>query len=183
MIFREIHLKGSFVIELERRQDCRGFFARSYCQREFSQAGIDPRVVQCNVSYNASRGTLRGLHYQKSPHQEAKLVRCTSGAIYDVIIDLREDSATRLEYFGVRLDAENRWMLFVPEGFAHGFITLEDNTEVFYQMSEFYVPACAKGIRWDDPAFRIAWPLEPVVISEQDATYPDYLPRIPGEVE
>lgn len=178
MIFKETHLKGAFVVELEERQDARGFFARSYCYREFSEHGLNPRVVQCNVSHSASRGTLRGMHFQGTPHQEAKLVRCTSGAIYDVIIDLRKDSTTYLQHFGIRLDAKDRRMLFVPKGFAHGFITLEDNSEVFYQMSEFYAPECAEGIRWDDPALQIRWPLEPIVISERDISYPDFLPEI-----
>jgi len=176
--FRETHLKGAFVVELEKRRDTRGFFARSYCQREFTKHGLNPSVVQCNVSYNSARGTLRGMHFQKAPQQEAKLVRCTSGAIYDVIIDLRANSKTYLQHLGLRLDAENRLMLFVPEGFAHGFITLEGDTEVFYQMSEFYAPEYARGIRWNDPVFRIDWPLEPTVISEQDRSYPDYMPGI-----
>ena len=174
MVFRDTHLNGAFVVELEERQDSRGFFARSYCQREFSEHGLDPKVVQCNISFNLARGTLRGLHFQAPPYEEAKLVRCTSGAIYDVIIDLREDSRTRFQHFAVRLDARNRWMLFVPKSFAHGFITLEDHTEVFYQMSEFYAPNSASGFRWNDPAFQIEWPLEPAVMSEKDRNYRDF---------
>jgi dTDP-4-dehydrorhamnose 3,5-epimerase len=181
VIFKETHLKGVFVIELEKREDSRGFFARSYCWREFSEHGLNPTVVQCNVSCNTARGTLRGMHIQETPHQEAKLVRCTSGAVYDVVIDLRKDSRTRLQHFGVQLDAQNRLMLFVPEGFAHGFITLKDDTEVFYQMSEFYAPENSLGVRWNDPVFQIHWPLEPTTISERDRSYPDYMTEVSAE--
>ena len=174
MIFKETNLKGAFLIELDKLQDERGFFARSYCQREFEEHGLNPRVVQCNVSYNIKKGTMRGMHYQVPPYEEAKLVRCIKGAIYDVIIDLRPDSQTYMKHYGVQLDSENRSMLFVPEGFAHGFLTLEDNTEVFYQMSEFYAPGSARGFRWNDPAFGIEWPMEIKVISERDRTYPDF---------
>jgi dTDP-4-dehydrorhamnose 3,5-epimerase len=174
MIFTETKLKGTFIIDLDKLQDERGFFARSFCQREFEAHGLNPRVVQCNISYNAKKGTLRGMHYQIPPYEEAKLVRCTAGAIYDVIIDLRPDSKTYLEHYGVRLNPENRLMLFIPEGFAHGFLTLGDHTEVFYQMSEFYASDSARGIRWDDPRFHIHWPIEPTVISERDRTYPDF---------
>lgn len=174
MIFTETPLKGAFMVELERLEDERGFFARAWCQREFEAHGLNPRLVQCNVSFNKQQGTLRGMHYQAAPFEEAKLVRCTTGAIYDVIIDLRTDSATFKQYFGITLTPEGRNMLFVPEGFAHGFLTLADNSEVFYQMSEFYAPGYGRGVRWDDPAFGIAWP-EPVqVISERDAAYPDF---------
>ena len=174
MIFKETMLKGAFVIEPQKLEDERGFFARSFCAREFEAHGLSRHIAQCNISYNAKRRTLRGMHYQISPYEEAKLVRCTRGALYDVIIDLRPDSATYLKSCGVRLDAENRLMFFIPEGFAHGFITLEDHTEVFYQMSEFYAPDSARGLRWNDPAFTIRWPVEPQVISERDRTYPDY---------
>jgi dTDP-4-dehydrorhamnose 3,5-epimerase len=176
VVFRETPIKGAFVIELEMHHDSRGFFARSYCHDEFARAGLNPRVVQCNVSHSRQRGTLRGMHYQQAPHHEAKLVRCTAGAVYDVVIDLRRESETWLQHYGVQLDADNRLMLYVPEGVAHGFVTLEDDTEVFYQMSEFYAPESARGVRWDDPAFGIRWPLEPAVISDRDRTYPDFDP-------
>ena len=175
MIFKETRLKGAFLIEPEKFADDRGFFARSYCAREFEAHGINSRIAQCNISYNAKKGTLRGMHYQASPYGEAKLVRCSHGAFYDVIIDLRSDSETYLKSLGVRLDSDNRLMLFIPEGFAHGFITLEEHTEVFYQMSEFYVPDSARGFRWNDPAFEINWPLEPQVISDRDRTCPDFI--------
>lgn len=174
MIFNELPLKGVFLIEMEKLQDDRGFFARSYCAREFEQHGLNPRVVQCNVSFSKKRGTLRGLHYQGPRGEEAKLVRCTAGALYDVVVDLRKDSRTYLGHEGFRLDSQDRLLLFVPEGFAHGFITLKDNTEVSYQMSEFYDPSEARGIRWNDPAFEIQWPLEPSVISERDRSYHDF---------
>lgn len=162
------------MIEVERLTDERGFFARAWCQREFAEHGLNPRLVQCNISYNPRRGTLRGMHYQAVPHSEAKLVRCTRGAIYDVIVDLRSDSPSYLRHFGVDLTAEGREMLYVPEGVAHGFLTLEDETEVFYQMSEFYAPEAARGVRWNDPAFGIRWPIEVAVISPRDAAYPDF---------
>jgi dTDP-4-dehydrorhamnose 3,5-epimerase len=175
MIFTETSLKGSFIIDLEIKEDERGFFARSWCQREFETHGLNTRLVQCNVSFNKKKGTLRGMHYQVAPHEEAKLVRCTMGSLYDVIVDLRSESPTYMRYFGVVLSAANRRALYIPERFAHGFQTLEDNTEVFYQMSEFYAPECARGFRWDDPAFGIAWP-EPVrVISQKDLAYPNYV--------
>ena len=168
-------LPGAFVIEAERFEDERGFFARTFCAREFAEHGLDPRVAQTNVSYNEKRGTLRGMHYQKPPHAEAKLVRCTRGAIHDVIVDLRPESPAYLGHFAVRLDEENRTMLYVPEGLAHGFLTLADRTEVAYQMSVPYSPEHGAGVRWDDPAFGIVWP-EPVrVIIERDRTYPDYV--------
>ena len=182
MIFTETSLAGASVIDLERNVDERGFFARSYCEREFEAAGLNPAVAQCNVSFNDAAGTLRGMHYQIPPSEEAKLVRCTAGAIHDVIVDLRPDSPTRLQWFGVDLTAENRRMLFIPEGFAHGFLTLEPNTEVFYQMSEFYAPGHARGFRWNDPAIGIEWPGEPAVISERDAEYPDFEERLLEEL-
>jgi dTDP-4-dehydrorhamnose 3,5-epimerase len=142
--------------------------------REFEKHGLNPRLVQCNISHNIKKGTLRGMHYQKAPYAEAKLVRCTRGAIYDVMVDLRPDSPSFRRNVGVRLDEFNRNMVYIPEGFAHGFITLEDDSEVFYQMSEFYSPEHAAGFRWNDPFFSIQWPLEAVVISERDKTYPDF---------
>lgn len=174
MIFNETKLKGAFVIEPEKLDDKRGFFARTWCVREFEEHGLNPNLVQCNISFNTKRGTLRGMHYQMAPHEEAKLVRCTMGSIYDVIIDLRSDSPTYKQWFHVDLSADNRKMIYIPEGFFHGFLTLQDNTEVFYQMSEFYAPECAIGIRWNDPSFGMDWPGDVLVISEKDRTYPDF---------
>ena len=175
MIFTETPLKGAFVIEPEIIKDERGFFARTFCLEEFAAHGLNPNVAQCNISFNPKKGTLRGMHYQAKPREETKLVRCTLGAIYDVIIDLRPNSATSKRWFAVELSADNRKMLYIPEGFAHGFQTLEDNTEVFYQMSEFYAPEQARGIRWDDPAFAIKWPPAPErLISDKDQRYPDF---------
>jgi dTDP-4-dehydrorhamnose 3,5-epimerase len=174
MIFTETLIAGAYVIEVERIEDNRGFFARTWCQREFERNGLSPRLVQCSVSFNNRKGTLRGMHYQAAPHAEAKLVRCTAGAIYDVIVDLRPDSRTLCQWFGVELTAESRRALYIPEGLAHGFLTLADETEVFYQMSEFYAPDSARGVRWDDPAFNIRWPAPVAVISPRDAAYPDF---------
>ena len=174
MIFTETTLRGAFLIDIERHEDERGFFARSWCRREFEAHGLNPEIAQCNVSFNVRKGTLRGMHYQIEPSEEAKLVRCTRGALCDVIVDLRPDSPTFKQYVSEVLTAENRRMLFVPEGFAHGFLTLEDATEVLYQMSEYHVPERGRGFRWNDPAFGIAWPAEVVVISERDRDYPDF---------
>ena len=174
MIFVETRLKGAFVIEPERLEDERGFFARTWCQREFEAYGLNPRLVQCNISFNKEAGTLRGMHYQAAPYEEAKLVRCTQGAIHDVIIDLRPESPTFKQHTAVVLTAQNRKMLYVPEGFAHGFLTLEDHTEVFYQMSEFYAPEYARGVRWNDPVFNIQWPTAVQVISDRDRNYSDF---------
>ena len=174
MIFEETILKGAFLIKPERLEDERGFFARVWCRKEFDAHGLGTTLVQCNVSFNASKGTLRGMHYQAPPHEEAKLVRCTMGAIYDVIVDLRMNSPTYRRHVGEVLSAENRNMFYIPEGFAHGFITLEDRTEVFYQMSAFYDAESARGVRWNDPAFGILWPAEVTVISERDRNYPDF---------
>ena len=174
MIFTEMQLKGAFLIELQRLEDERGFFARSWCKREFDQHGLRSEFVQCNISFNRRRGTLRGMHYQIAPYEEIKLVRCTKGAIYDVIIDLRPDSQTFREWFSIELTEDNRKMLYIPEGFAHGFLTLRDNTEIFYQMSEFYMPGHAKDVRWNDPAFNIYWPIDVKVISEKDEKIPDF---------
>jgi dTDP-4-dehydrorhamnose 3,5-epimerase len=171
MIFTETPLVGAFVVEPERIADERGFFARTWCVNEFAARGLETRLVQCNVSYNARRGTLRGMHFQAAPHEEVKLVRCTAGAIYDVIVDLRPGSPTRHQWFGVELTAANRLALYIPAGFAHGFQTLEDESEVFYQMAEFYHPESARGVRYDDPAFGIAWPLPVSVIGVRDAAY------------
>jgi dTDP-4-dehydrorhamnose 3,5-epimerase len=175
VIFIETKLKGAFIIELERLEDERGFFARSFCQKEFEERGLNPCIVQCNVSYNKNRGTLRGMHYQTAPYEEVKLVRCIRGAIYDVAIDLRKDSPTLKQWIAVELTAENHRMLYIPEGFAHGFQTLKDNTEVFYQVSAFYHPESDKGVRWNDPAFRIVWPDDIRVISDRDRKCPDFI--------
>ncbi len=175
MIFIETRLKGAFIIEPELMEDERGFFARTWCREEFEAHGISARLVQCNISFNRKKGILRGMHYQVAPHEEAKLVRCTMGAIYDCIIDLRIDSPTFKQWEAVELTAGNRRMLYIPEGFAHGFQTLEDDTEVFYQMSEFHHPECARGIRWDDPAFGITWPEGEPVVSERDQQYSDFI--------
>jgi len=175
MLFTETELKGAFLIEPERREDFRGFFARTWCEKEAAAHTINPRVVQCNVSFNHRKGTLRGMHYQKSPFEEAKLVRCTMGGIHDVIIDLRRDSPTFTRHVGAVLTADNRRMLYIPEGFAHGFQTLEDNTEVFYQMSQFYSPEHAAGVRWNDPTFGIQWPIPEPIILERDGSYADFV--------
>jgi dTDP-4-dehydrorhamnose 3,5-epimerase len=174
MIFTPTELTGAFVIEPQKLEEERGFFARSWCQREFERHALNPRLVQCDISFSKNKGTLRGMHYQLSPFEEVKLVRCTRGSIYDAIIDLRRDSATFKKHFGLVLSADNHKMLYVPEGFAHGFLTLEDNTEVFYQMSEFYAPEHGRGVRWNDPAFGIAWPMLPRTISDRDRTCPDF---------
>lgn len=172
MKFVPTALAGAFLVELERREDERGFFARSFCQEEFKAHGLDPCVAQCNVSFNARRGTLRGLHYQAAPHEEAKLVRCTRGAVWDVIVDLRAGSPTRLQWHGAELSEDNGAALYVPKGFAHGFQTLVGESEVLYQMSEFYHPELARGLRWDDPRLAIRWPLSEPVVSARDRSYP-----------
>jgi dTDP-4-dehydrorhamnose 3,5-epimerase len=174
MIFQKTTLHGAFVIEPERLADERGFFARSFCANEFKAHGLNPCVAQCNISHNARKGTLRGMHFQIPPCAEAKLVRCTRGAIYDVIVDMRSGSPTYKSHVGIRLDESNRLMLYIPEGFAHGFLTLEDDTEIFYQMSEFYSPQHASGFRWNDPYFDLKWSDEITVISERDRSYPDF---------
>jgi dTDP-4-dehydrorhamnose 3,5-epimerase len=175
VIFTETKLGGAYVIEPERHQDERGFFARTWCEQEFARNGLQARWVQCNISFNAQRGTLRGLHYQMAPYEEIKL-RCTMGAIHDVIVDLRVDSPTFRQWLAFELTARNRLMLFVPAGFAHGFQTLTDDSEVFYQMSAFYAPASAHGVRWDDPAFGIRWPEAERLISQRDRSFPDFRP-------
>jgi dTDP-4-dehydrorhamnose 3,5-epimerase len=178
MVFTETRLGGAFVIDPEQHADERGYFARTYCRREFEQHGLNPDVVQASLSYNASRGTLRGMHYQQPPHEEAKLIRCVRGALYDVAIDLRPDSPTCGQWTSVELTAEPGQpsrMFYIPAGFAHGFQTLEDHTEILYQMSAFYAPEAGRGLRWNDPAFAIEWPLAVSVISERDRTYPDFV--------
>jgi len=173
--FIETPLKGSYIIEIEAIEDERGSFARSWCQREFAEHSLNSRIVQCNVSFNKKRGTLRGMHFQVEPFAEAKIVRCTRGAIYDVIIDLRENSHSLKKWFAVELNESNQRMLYIQEGFAHGFQTLEDNTEVFYQMSEFYYPEYSRGVRWNDPCFSIKWPEGERIISKKDQEYPDFV--------
>jgi len=175
LIFRETRLKGACLIEPEKRCDDRGFFARTWCEKEFADHHLNPRVVQCNISFNKRKGTLRGMHYQIAPAAEAKLVRCTNGAIYDVIIDLRPDSPTFKQYVAVTLSGQDHKMLYVPEDFAHGFVTLEDNTEVFYQMTAFYSPQHSRGVRWDDPAFGIEWPVHDPIMLDRDREYPDFV--------
>lgn len=174
VLFERTPIDGVFVVVPERFEDERGFFARTYCDDDFAEHGLESRFVQCNVSWNRSKGTLRGMHYQTSPHGEVKLVRTTAGAILDVVVDIRRGSRTHLKHFAVELTAENRNALYIPKGMAHGFLTLADDTEVFYQMSDKYAPDFARGLRWDDPAFAIEWPFEPLVMNQRDATYADY---------
>jgi dTDP-4-dehydrorhamnose 3,5-epimerase len=174
VIFHKTNLHGAVVVEYETAADERGFFARTWCRKEFQRQGLNPELVQCNTSFNRQRGTLRGMHYQAYPYEEAKLVRCIRGTIYDVIIDLRSSSPTLRNWFGMELSESNNKMLYVPEGFAHGFVTLADNTEVFYQMSAYYDPESARGVRWNDPAFGIDWPIPIEIISEKDMSYGDY---------
>lgn len=174
MKFAETPVRGVWIIDLELRQDERGFFARSFCRREFAERGIDFDIVQCNVSHSGRRGTLRGMHWQRRPHEEAKIVRVVRGAVWDVALDLRADSPTYKRHVGVELTAESRRMIHVPQGCAHGFLTLADDTEVEYLMSEYFVADAARGLRWDDPAFGLAWPEAVRVISARDRSYPDY---------
>jgi dTDP-4-dehydrorhamnose 3,5-epimerase len=173
MIFLETPLSGAYVVEIEKHEDERGFFARSWCAREFAAKGLDHNLVQCNVSFNKLKGTLRGLHYQIPPHAEVKLVRCTKGSLFDVIVDLRKDSPTFLKWFAIELTATNYKMLYIPKLFAHGFQTLEDDTEIVYQMSEFYQPGAAKGLRWNDLRLGINWPDARRIMSEKDQAYPN----------
>jgi len=171
MIFIETKLTGSFIIEPEKLIDKRGFFARTWDRKKFEEIGLNQNLVQCSISFNKMKGTLRGMHYQMTPYEEDKVVRCTKGKIFDVIIDLRAKSDTFKQWIAVELSAENYKSLYIPGGFAHGFQTLEDNTEVFYQMSQYYIPEYARGIRWNDSAFRLSWPIKPIVISEKDLSY------------
>ncbi len=172
MIFTETKLPGAYVIEIAPIEDSRGFFARTWCRDEFARQGLNSSLVQCNVSFNRKRGTLRGLHYQAAPYGECKLIRCTQGAIYDVIVDLRPCSPTFKSWASVELTAANRRMLYVPEGVAHGFQTLADETEVFYQMSQVYHPESARGVRWNDSAFAVQWPIACPIMNQRDAAYP-----------
>jgi len=172
--FTETKLKGTFIIDPDFLRDERGFFARTWCRREAEARDLRPDWVQCNVSFNEKKGTLRGMHFQGAPCEEVKLVRCSRGAIYDVVIDLRRESSTFAQWTGAELTAENHRMIYVPKGFAHGFLTLQDQSEVFYQMSEFYAPAYAGGERWNDPAFGIEWPIGVSVMTDKDRTFPDF---------
>jgi dTDP-4-dehydrorhamnose 3,5-epimerase len=174
MIITETRLKGAFIVEIEPIGDNRGFFARTWCQREFEARGLISCFVQNNITFSPKRGTLRGLHYQIAPHEEIKLVRCTRGAIYDVIIDLRPESPTYEQWLGTELTADNRRMAYIPGGFAHGYQILMDETEVFYQVGVFYAPEYERGIRWDDPTFCVEWPLEIQEISDKDGNWPDF---------
>jgi dTDP-4-dehydrorhamnose 3,5-epimerase len=174
MRFITTELAGAYAIEIERLEDERGFFARSFCRDEFLAHGLSPIFVQCNISFNVRKGTLRGMHYQEKPQEEAKLVRCTRGAIYDVVVDLRRGSPTFRRWASFELTADNRRMLYVVPGLAHGFQTLHDDSEVFYQMSEMYRPSLERGVRWNDPAFAIRWPLPDPLLSRRDASYPDF---------
>ena len=176
MIFTGTKLKGVFLVEPVRFEDARGFLAPSWSAREFSERGLATRIDDCNISFNTKKGTLRGMHFQREPHAQAKLVRCTRGRIYDVAVDLRPDSPTFRRWTGAELTADNRLMFYIPEGFAHGYLTLEDETEVFYQVSGIYAPECAGGVRWDDPAFGVEWPGEVSVINDRDRRYPDFAP-------
>ena len=171
MEFKETILKGSFVVDLSKLEDERGFFARAFCNEEFKNENLISEIVQANISFNKLKGTLRGMHYQKKPYQETKFIRCIKGSIFDIIIDLRKESPTYKKHFGIELTAENRSALFVPKDFAHGFITLEDNTEVIYMVSQSYAPDAEGGIRWDDSQFNLNWPIKPTNISPKDAQW------------
>jgi dTDP-4-dehydrorhamnose 3,5-epimerase len=174
MIFTPAALQDAFIIDIEKREDARGFFARAWCADEFAQHGLDTQLAQASISFNHQRGTLRGMHWQAEPHGEVKVVRCTAGAIYDVIVDVRPESPTFKKWIGVELSAANRRMLYIPKGFAHGFQTLVDNSEVFYFISAFYAPEAACGARYNEPAFGITWPLPISIIAAKDEAWPDY---------
>ena len=173
MIFTPTPLAGGWIVDLERHEDERGYFARTWCRREFEAQGLDGALVQSSLSHNPRRGTLRGLHWQAPPHAEVKLVRCSRGAIWDVMVDLRPDSPTYTRHFGAELTAANGRALYIPEGFAHGFVTLADDSDVVYQMSAYYEPAAGRGARWNDPAFGIVWPVRDPILHPRDASYPD----------
>lgn len=174
MTYEQTKLAGVVLVHMEPKADERGFFARSWCQKEFASRNLETKLVQCSISFNRRKGTMRGMHYQADPHWEVKLVRCTQGAIYDVVLDLRPESPTFRQSVGATLNTVNRDAMYVPQGCAHGFLTLEDETEVLYQISEFYHPDLSRGVRWDDPAFQIDWPTGVTVISERDRTYPGF---------
>jgi dTDP-4-dehydrorhamnose 3,5-epimerase len=174
MKFNPTPLEGAFTIDLEKREDDRGFFARLFCENEFDNVGLDRNIVQINNSLSKDKGTLRGIHYQLSPKAETKIVRCIKGSLFDVIVDLRPGSKTFLKWFGATLSAENRTMMFVPKGFGHAFLTLEENTEAFYMVTEFYSPENERGMRWNDPKIGIEWPITPIIISEKDMNHRDF---------
>jgi dTDP-4-dehydrorhamnose 3,5-epimerase len=174
MIFTETKLRGAFIIDLDRKEDSRGFFARSWCRKEFETHGLNVDIHQMNVGFSIRKGTLRGLHYQIEPYQEVKVIHCTKGAIHDVIVDLRPGSPTHRHWISVELTSDNHRMLYIPEGFGHGYQTLLDNSEIYYLTSQLYVPECARGCRYDDVAFGIAWPLAVTSISDADRSWPDY---------
>lgn len=171
MKYTETRLKGAFVIELEKREDERGFFARVFDKKELKKIGVDFDVVEASISLSKKKGTMRGMHWQKDPYWEAKIIRCTRGKIFDVIVDLRPESETFKQWFGIEIDAENRKMVYVPKGFAHGFVTLEDNTEIHYQMDQVYSPESATGFKWDDKEFAIEWPIKPTIVSKNDNSW------------
>jgi len=174
VIFKELPLQDAYIIEPEPIEDARGFYARALCEKEFADHGLELNIVQSNISFSLKKGTLRGMHYQVAPHLEAKIVRCTRGGIYDVIIDMREESPTYKQWYGQELTSENRKTLYIPGGFAQGFITLQDNSEVSYNVTEFYHPESERGLRYNDPEFGIEWPITPVVISDKDRNCPDF---------
>lgn len=174
MIFNQTKIKGAYLIDIKRIADERGFFGRAFCQREMKDMGLNDRIAQTNLSSNPVKGTLRGLHYQVAPHEESKLVRCTRGSLFDVVVDLRKESETYGQWFGVVLKADNFQMLYVPEGCAHGFLTLEDHTDIMYEVSEFYAPNAERGLLWNDPEIGIQWPMEPILISEKDKQQPSF---------
>ncbi len=176
MKFTATPLDGAWIVDIEPIADERGFFARSWCLEEFQRQGLNPDLAQCNISFNERKGTLRGLHYQEPPYGETKLVRCTAGAIYDVIVDIRQASRSYRQWFAVELSAANRRILYVPDGLAHGFQALQEQTEIFYQMSDGFHPESARGIRWNDAAFAIRWPVSDPILSARDRSYPDFLP-------
>ncbi len=174
MIFSELGLKGAFLVEVKKIEDDRGFFGRAWCANEFKQNGLNPAFVQLNTSFSHKKGTIRGMHYQVDPYQEVKFIRCTRGRIFDVIIDLRPDSPTFMKWVGNELSADNYRMVYVPENFAHGFVTMEDNSEVYYPVSQFYTPGAERGLRWNDPAFKIKWPVEISMVSDKDQSHKDF---------
>jgi dTDP-4-dehydrorhamnose 3,5-epimerase len=173
--FTETSLEGAYIIEIDPIEDDRGFFARTWCHHEFEEQGLNTKIAQCSTSFNSRKGTLRGMHYQDKPFQETKVVRCIMGAVYDVIVDLRVESPTYLKWISIELTAINRKMVYIPVGFAHGFQSLEDNTEVFYQISEFFKPELSRGIRWNDQAFGFTWPIQQCIMSERDKNFPDFV--------
>lgn len=174
MIFSETKLKGAYLVEIKKLEDERGFFGRAWCREEFEEAGLNADIRQINTSYTVKKGTIRGMHYQVDPYQETKFIRCTRGRIYDVIIDLRPDSPTFMEWIGHELSAENLKMVYVPENFAHGIVSLEDHSEIYYPVTQFYTPGSERGIRYNDPAFNIDWPVEITLVSEKDLSHPDF---------